>query len=145
MATTGVYCRPSCPARLANRENVAFHTSCREAEAAGFRPCKRCMPNQPSLHDQYAQKVAEACRLIETAETPPSLGELAKWFRSIGLQGCSSHSGRRTFITNAARKISTVGGSLRDVQVLAGHKALSTTQRYIEADAGAQRKVVDLV
>lgn len=69
----------------------------------------------------------------------------AGWYCSIGLQGCSSHSGRRTFITNAARKISTVGGSLRDVQVLAGHKALSTTQRYIEADAAAQRKVVDLV
>lgn len=67
------------------------------------------------------------------------------WFRRIGLQGCSSHSGRRTFITNAARKISTVGGSLRDVQVLAGHKALSTTQRYIEADAAAQKRVVDLV
>jgi len=69
----------------------------------------------------------------------------AGWYRTIGLQGCSSHSGRRTFITNAARKISTVGGSLRDVQVLAGHKALSTTQRYIEADAAAQKRVVDLV
>lgn len=69
----------------------------------------------------------------------------AAWFRKIGLQGCSSHSGRRTFITNAARKISTVGGSLRDVQVLAGHKALSTTQRYIEADTTAQKRVVDLV
>jgi integrase/recombinase XerD len=69
----------------------------------------------------------------------------ATWFRRIGLKGCSSHSGRRTFITNAARKISTVGGSLRDVQVLAGHKALSTTQRYIEADAAAQKRVVDLV
>jgi integrase len=69
----------------------------------------------------------------------------ASWFQKIGLQGCSSHSGRRTFITNAARKISTVGSSLRDVQVLAGHKALSTTQRYIEADAAAQKKVVDLV
>src|SRR4029079_5863616 len=69
----------------------------------------------------------------------------ARWFRTIGLQGCSSRSGRRTFITNAARKISTVGGSLRDVQVLAGHKALSTTQRYIEADAAAQKKVVDLI
>ena len=69
----------------------------------------------------------------------------AAWYRTIGLQGCSSHSGRRTFITNAARNISAVGGSLRDVQVLAGHKALSTTQRYIEADAAAQKRVVDLV
>ena len=54
-------------------------------------------------------------------------------------------SGRRTFITNAARTILTVGGSLRDVQILAGHSTLSTTQRYIEADAEAQRRVVDLV
>lgn len=68
-----------------------------------------------------------------------------KWYRALGLKGCSSHSGRRTFITNAARKISTVGGSLRDIQILAGHSALSTTQRYIEADAAAQRKIVDLV
>ena len=66
----------------------------------------------------------------------------ATWYRAAGLQGCSSHSGRRTFITNAARTISTVGGSLRDVQMLAGHSALSTTQRYIEADAEAQRRVV---
>lgn len=69
----------------------------------------------------------------------------ARWYAALGFQGCSSHSGRRTFITNAARKISTVGGSLRDVQVLAGHSALSTTQRYIEADAAAQQRVVDLV
>ena len=67
------------------------------------------------------------------------------WYRTLGFQGCSSHSGRRTFITGAARKISTVGGSLRDVQILAGHAALSTTQRYIEADVEAQRKVVDLI
>jgi integrase/recombinase XerD len=69
----------------------------------------------------------------------------ARWFRALGYQSCSGHSGRRMFITNAARKISTVGGSLRDIQMLAGHSALSTTQRYIEADAAAQRKIVDLV
>lgn len=69
----------------------------------------------------------------------------SKWYRELGLLGCSSHSGRRTFITNAARKISSVGGSLRDVQMLAGHSSLSVTQRYIEADSEAQRKVVDVI
>jgi integrase/recombinase XerD len=67
------------------------------------------------------------------------------WYRDVGLRGCSSHSGRRTFITNAARKIGSVGGSLRDVQALAGHANLGTTQRYIEADVEAQGRVVDLI
>lgn len=78
VATTGVYCRPSCAARLAKRENVAFHTSCESAERAGFRPCKRCKPNEPSLHERYAAKVAEACRIIEEAEDTPKLDELAE-------------------------------------------------------------------
>jgi integrase len=69
----------------------------------------------------------------------------AVWYRALGFNGCSSHSGRRGFITNAARKIGTVGGSLRDVQLLAGHSSLSTTQRYIEAHADAQRRIVELV
>lgn len=68
-----------------------------------------------------------------------------RWYRDLGLIGCSSHSGRRTFITNAARKISAVGGSLRDVQHLAGHSSLQTTQRYIEGDSEARKRVVDLV
>ena len=67
------------------------------------------------------------------------------WYVETGLVGCSSHSGRRTFITNAARQITTVGGSLRDVQMLAGHASLAVTQRYIEGDSEAQRKIVDLV
>jgi integrase len=68
-----------------------------------------------------------------------------RWYRHLGFEGCSSHSGRRTFITNTARKISTVGGSLRDVQMLAGHTNLRTTQRYIEANAEAQVRVVGLL
>lgn len=68
-----------------------------------------------------------------------------RWYADLGLLGCSSHSGRRTFITNAAKKISTVGGSLRDVQMLAGHSSLAVTQRYIEGDSDARRKVVDLL
>lgn len=68
-----------------------------------------------------------------------------RWYADLGLLGCSSHSGRRTFITNAAKKISTVGGSLRDVQMLAGHSSLAVTQRYIEGDSDAQKKVVDVI
>lgn len=75
--TTGVYCRPSCPARLANRANVAFHKTCQDAEAAGFRACKRCKPGKPSLAELYAQTVARACRLIENADEPPKLDALA--------------------------------------------------------------------
>jgi len=76
--TTGVYCRPSCAARQPRRENVAFHLTPAEAEAAGFRPCKRCRPTEASLAERYAECVAEACRQIEAAETPPRLDALAQ-------------------------------------------------------------------
>lgn len=75
--TTGVYCRPSCAARLARRENVAFHASCASAEKAGFRPCKRCQPNGATLEKQYAATIARACRTIEAAEETPDLQSLA--------------------------------------------------------------------
>jgi AraC family transcriptional regulator, regulatory protein of adaptative response / methylated-DNA-[protein]-cysteine methyltransferase len=75
--TTGVYCRPSCAARLARPENVRFHGTRQEAEQAGFRPCRRCKPDQPSLSDQHAAMATEACRLIETSEGIPSLEALA--------------------------------------------------------------------
>jgi integrase len=67
------------------------------------------------------------------------------WYYSLGLTGCSSHSGRRTFLTTAAQKISLVGGSLRDVQVLAGHRSLQTTQRYIDVNCEAQKKLISLI
>jgi AraC family transcriptional regulator, regulatory protein of adaptative response / methylated-DNA-[protein]-cysteine methyltransferase len=75
--TTGVYCRPSCPGRLANRKNVAFHESPADAESEGFRPCKRCKPKEPALAEQHARAVAAACRAIEAAEELPALGVLA--------------------------------------------------------------------
>src|SRR5258707_8549486 len=75
--TTGVYCRPSCAARRPKPENVQFHATCKDAEKAGFRPCKRCKPNQASLVEQHAEKIASACRLIESSETAPSLELLA--------------------------------------------------------------------
>lgn len=74
---------------------------------------------------------------------------VVNWFRSVyaelGMDGCSSHSGRRTFITKSARLLAKTGGSLRDVQELAGHKALTTTERYIEGDRDIQRKIVRLI
>jgi AraC family transcriptional regulator, regulatory protein of adaptative response / methylated-DNA-[protein]-cysteine methyltransferase len=75
--TTGVYCRPSCAARLACPENVQFHATCEDAEKAGFRPCKRCRPDQPPLTEQHAATIAEACRFIEASEQEPGLHELA--------------------------------------------------------------------
>ena len=91
VATTGVYCRPSCAARLPNRRNVAFHASCAAAERAGFRPCKRCRPNEPSLAERHAAAVAAACRLIEAAEEPPTLEALA------AAAGLSPHHFHRLF------------------------------------------------
>ena len=75
--TTGVYCRPSCSARLARPENVQFHVTCREAEKAGFRPCKRCKPDRPSLVEEHATKITAMCRLIEQSDEPPRLNKLA--------------------------------------------------------------------
>jgi integrase len=80
---------------------------------------------------------------------PLTVSSVTKWFfylyRDLGMTGCSSHSGRRTFITRAARKVSEVGGSVRDVQQLAGHASLQTTQRYIDGDTEAKRKLVQLI
>jgi integrase/recombinase XerD len=74
---------------------------------------------------------------------------IVNWFalayRAVGLEGCSSHSGRRTFITRAARLVHRAGGSLRDVQLLAGHRSNQTTQRYIDGDSDVQRKLVAML
>jgi AraC family transcriptional regulator, regulatory protein of adaptative response / methylated-DNA-[protein]-cysteine methyltransferase len=75
--TTGVYCRPSCGARRARPENTEFHAIAADAERAGFRPCKRCRPNQLPLTEQRAETIAELCRLIENAERAPTLEQLA--------------------------------------------------------------------
>jgi AraC family transcriptional regulator of adaptative response/methylated-DNA-[protein]-cysteine methyltransferase len=75
--TTGVYCRPSCAARLPRPEHVRFHATCKDAERAGFRPCRRCKPSQTSRVEQYAAIIAESCRLIEASEETPRLDQLA--------------------------------------------------------------------
>jgi integrase len=69
----------------------------------------------------------------------------ARLYRALGFEGCTSHSGRRTFITNAARLVFKAGGSLRDVQQLAGHRSIEHTQAYIDGDTRAKRRLVNLL
>jgi integrase len=82
-------------------------------------------------------------------DRPMTPVSIVNWFASayaaVGLTGCSSHSGRRTFVTRAARLVHKAGGSLRDVQLLAGHASITTTQRYIDGDSDAQRRLVALI
>jgi AraC family transcriptional regulator of adaptative response/methylated-DNA-[protein]-cysteine methyltransferase len=90
VATTGIYCRPPCPSRTANPKNVQLHDTLQSAKATGFRPCKRCNPDGPSIDGRNAAHVARACRLIEQSETEPSLNDLAE---AVGLS--ASHFHRR--------------------------------------------------
>ena len=87
-------------------------------------------------------------RVIRTERSPTTSAQVIinmfqEWYSALGFDGCSSHSGRRTFITMAARNIGRVGGSLRDVQALARHGSLAMTQRYIEVESDAMKRVVD--
>lgn len=87
VVSTGVYCRPSCAARTPRPENVRFHASCADAEAAGFRPCQRCKPLQPSALAHHAGLVTQACRILE-AEGATPLGALAA---RVGLSSSHLH------------------------------------------------------
>ena len=78
VATTGIYCRPSCPSRTANPRNVQLHDTLAAAKATGFRPCKRCNPDGISIDGENAAIIAQACRLIEESEEEPSLNDLAE-------------------------------------------------------------------
>lgn len=91
VTSTGVYCRPTCGARAPRPEHVRFFLTGEAASQAGFRPCRRCKPEQPPLAVQHAGRIAGLCRLIEAAETPPSLAWLAKQ------AGMSPHHLHRVF------------------------------------------------
>ena len=78
VSTTGVYCRPSCGARPARPEHVRFHATAADAERAGFRPCRRCKPDQAPLSEQHAALIADLCRFIQDAESAPTLDALAQ-------------------------------------------------------------------
>ncbi|WP_026180348.1 bifunctional DNA-binding transcriptional regulator/O6-methylguanine-DNA methyltransferase Ada [Hahella ganghwensis] len=86
--TTGIYCRPTCPSRTPKPENVRYFSTCEEAEQAGYIPCKRCCPKQPSLAERQAEKITLACRLIESSATSFTLAELAN---QVGLSKYHFH------------------------------------------------------
>jgi AraC family transcriptional regulator of adaptative response/methylated-DNA-[protein]-cysteine methyltransferase len=88
VSTTGVYCRPSCPSRIANPKNVQLHDNLESARATGFRPCKRCNPDGPSIECENAAIVAKACRIIEQSEEEPSLEQMAD---AVGLSPSYFH------------------------------------------------------
>ena len=91
VATTGIYCRNTCSARLPHRANISFVETCGEAQAAGFRACKRCKPGEPSLIARHSATIAAAAREIEAAFEEPSLSQLA------GRAGLSPHHFQRVF------------------------------------------------
>jgi AraC family transcriptional regulator of adaptative response/methylated-DNA-[protein]-cysteine methyltransferase len=127
--TTGVFCRPSCGARPARRENVSFFATTAEAEAAGFRACKRCRPTESPPAARRAEIAAKACRAIETAETPPSLAELS---RAAGL---SPHHFHRLFKTATGVTPKAYADAHRSQRVRAGLEGDGTVTQAIY-DAG---------
>lgn len=113
----------------------------------------RTIPLHPSLYEALRRLKLNTCSegpvICSERHQPMTPMSIVNWFaiayKAIGLRGCSSHSGRRTFITRAARAVYKAGGSLRDVQLLAGHKSIEITQRYIAGDEPAQRRLVSLI
>ena len=126
--TTGIYCKPSCPARRPKRENVTFYSSIEEARAAGFRPCLRCKPDEVG-RDREA--VASAVTLIEQAEEPPNLSELAE------AVGYAPHHFQRIFKRDLGVSPAEYARGLRNRRTEA---ALKTNERITDAvyDAGYQ-------
>lgn len=128
VTTTGVYCRPSCPSRRPRRENVQFFPLPEAAEQAGFRPCRRCRPEQQKASDPAAERVRRACRLIDEAleegeSGVPSLGRLG------AAVGTSAHQLQRLFQRQlgisprafaAARRLARVKARLRQGEGVAG-------------------------
>jgi integrase len=118
---------------------------------------KKCSGRSIPIHPDLAaaltawRQVAPPSEHVITSERGGRMRPLSivvwfnRAFKNIGLRGCSSHSGRRTFVTRAARAVHKAGGSLRDVQLLAGHRSIQTTQRYIDGDTDAQRKLVAMI
>lgn len=110
---------------------------------------KSALVNHKAVLDDKAVPEAHIIHSEREKVKGMAVGSVTVWFHRLyagmGFDGCSSHSGRRTFITKAAHRITEAGGSLRDIQQLAGHSDLSMTQRYIEGNSQAKITVVDLI
>ena len=128
--TTGIYCRPSCPSRRAKPGNVTFYDTAEAAEAAGFRPCLRCHPKSQSAAQATARIVAEACRIIETADEIPSLDDLA---RRVGF---SAHHFHRQFKAITGLTPRQWGAAHRAQKIRAGLQDQETTVTEAIYDAG---------
>ncbi|ALV78198.1 Bifunctional transcriptional activator/DNA repair enzyme Ada [Pseudomonas aeruginosa] len=116
--TTGVYCRPSSSARRPRRENVEFFATAEAAEAAGYRPSRRAAGDRSLAAEQRAERVAQACRMIETAETPPALEALAA---RLGMSPFHFH---RLFKADSVEKVASAASGLSSVpavEVAASH------------------------
>jgi AraC family transcriptional regulator of adaptative response/methylated-DNA-[protein]-cysteine methyltransferase len=113
VSSTGVYCRPSCAARRPRRENVRFYANRPEAERAGYRPCRRCRPDEASSRERQLAAIAQACRAIEAAEVLPSLDDLAQ---AAGMSRFHFHRVFRSIagVTPKAYADAYRGGRLRD-------------------------------
>jgi AraC family transcriptional regulator of adaptative response/methylated-DNA-[protein]-cysteine methyltransferase len=130
--TTGIFCRPSCPSRLANPKNVRLHKSIEAAGAAGFRACRRCNPGGVSIEAANTAIVAKACKLIDEAAEPLSLAQVAE---SVEL---SPHYFHRLFkkATGLTPKAYAVAG--RSARLRAGlSKAATVTEAFHEAGFGS--------
>ena len=122
-------------------------------DAAAKNRSGRRVPLHNDLREALApgREISDGLHHVVESERGGGLtpASIVNWFttayRALGLAGCSSHSGRRTFITRAARLVHKAGGSLRDVQILAGHRSIQTTQRYIDGDTDVQRRLVALI
>ncbi|HWV14310.1 MAG TPA: bifunctional DNA-binding transcriptional regulator/O6-methylguanine-DNA methyltransferase Ada [Cellvibrio sp.] len=140
VSSTGIYCRPSCPSRLPRAENVQFFITAAEAEVAGFRPCQRCKPERLMQDHIHADKIIQACRLLDAGENAPGLAELAAhsglskdyfqrvFKRIVGLTPKAYAQARRA---QRLREQLAEGSSVSDAIFAAGYNASS--RFYTEA------------
>ena len=130
---------------------ITLRSNLAKSGSGGVIPINKILKSKlTKLLDEIGTKPSETSSVVRSGSggsfrAQSVVNQFARWYHQLGFEGCSSHSGRRTFITNCARRVSSVGGSMRDVQALARHSSLAMTQRYVDTDPKAQSKLVELV